>query len=114
MLVIEDELLVSMLIEDILLDEDCSVVGPFSNLPDALSAARHELVDVALLDVNLRGEMVYPVAEVLTERGIPFVFLSGYGSDAIPTDHPEWLACSKPFSPRELIKVLADRMQNSH
>lgn len=111
-LVIEDELLISMLIEDILFDEDCKVVGPFTNLADALSAARHETVDVALLDVNLRGELVYPVADILTERGIPFVFLSGYGKDAIPTGHPEWQACSKPFESKELVRILSQRIQD--
>jgi CheY-like chemotaxis protein len=112
-LVIEDELLVSMLIEDILVDQDCVIVGPFTNLPDALRAAENEMVDVALLDVNLRGEMVYPVADILTKRGIPFVFLSGYGPDAIPTGHPDWRACSKPFTPTDLVRALVDRIQDS-
>jgi CheY-like chemotaxis protein len=109
-LVIEDELLISMLIEDILMDQDCTIVGPFTNLSDALQAAHREMVDIALLDVNLRGEMVYPVADILAKRGIPFVFLSGYGPDAIPKGHPEWRACSKPFTPTDLVRVLADRI----
>lgn len=112
-LVVEDELLVSMLIEDILADEECQVIGPFTTVFDALSAARNEAIDIALLDVNLRGEKVYPVAEILTERGIPFVFLSGYGPDAIPDDHPGWRACSKPFSPNDLTRILTEQIQAS-
>jgi len=112
-LVVEDELLVSMLIEDILADEKCQVIGPFTNVFDATSAARNESVDIALLDVNLRGEKVYPVAEILTKRGIPFVFLSGYGTDAIPHDHPGWRACSKPFSPNDLTRILTEQIEGS-
>jgi CheY-like chemotaxis protein len=113
-LVVEDELLVSMLIEDVLVDAGCRVVGPFTNLSDALLAARNEAVDIALLDVNLRGEKVYPVADILTERGIPFVFLSGYGKKAIPNDRPNWRVCSKPFSPNDLIEILTERIQDSN
>jgi DNA-binding response OmpR family regulator len=101
-LVVEDELLISILIEDILVDEGCQVIGPFTNLPDALAAARSGGFDLALLDVNLRGDKVYPVAEILAEQSVPFLFLSGYGNDAIPDGHPEWRACSKPFTAAEL------------
>ncbi len=111
-LVIEDEVMISMLIEDVLVDAGCRVVGPFTNLSDALLAARNEAFDAALLDVNLRGEKVYPVADILTERGIPFVFLSGYGKNAIPDNHPEWRVCSKPFSPDDLIRTLTERIQD--
>jgi CheY-like chemotaxis protein len=114
-LVVEDELLVSMLIEDVLVGAGCRVVGPLTNLSDAILAARNEaVIDIALLDVNLRGEKVYPVADILTERGIPFVFLSGYGKTAIPNDRPSWRVCSKPFSPNDLIEILTERIQDSN
>ena len=112
-LVVEDELLISMLIEDILIDAGCRVVGPFTNLPDALLAVRNETFDVALLDVNLHGQKIYPVAEVLTEQCIPFVLVSGYGRDAIPNNRPEWRVCSKPFSPDELKRTLIERLQDN-
>jgi CheY-like chemotaxis protein len=112
-LVVEDELLVSMLIEDALVDAGCRIVGPFANLSDALLAARNEAIDIALLDVNLRGEKVYPVADILTERGIPFVFLTGYGKNAIPHNRPNWLVCSKPFSPNDLTQILTERIQDA-
>jgi DNA-binding response OmpR family regulator len=107
-LVVEDELLISMVIEDILADEGCQVIGPFTSLPDALAAAQRGGFDLALLDVNLRGEKVYPVAEILAEQGVPFMFLSGYGKDAIPGGHPEWRACSKPFTAAELTRRLSE------
>lgn len=105
-LVVEDEMLVAMLIEELVEDLGCVVVGPFANLTDALKAAEEEVFDLAILDVNLRGERVYPVAEVISARNIPFLLLSGYGQDAIPDGHPTWRACSKPFQVRELTRTL--------
>ncbi len=105
-MVVEDELLIAMLIEDTLTDRGYVVVGPFSNLPDALHAARTQPMDAALLDVNLRGERVYPVAEALEARGIPFLLLSGYGVDAVPANRAHWSTCSKPFMPGDLAKQL--------
>ncbi len=111
-LVVEDEFMIAMLIEETLVDRDCVVVGPFTNVPDALQAAEHTTLDGAVLDVNLRGEKVYPVAEMLASRGIPFLLLSGYGNDAIPANRPTWRACSKPFSPADLIGMLAEQIRS--
>jgi CheY-like chemotaxis protein len=112
-MVAEDELLVSMLIEDVLADAGCLLVGPFCNVPDALVAARDATIDIALLDVNLRGQKIYPAAEALAARGIPFLLLSGYGRDAVPLNHPEWEACAKPFKSDDLTNLLAARVQAS-
>lgn len=106
-------MLVSLLIEDMLADEQCVVVGPFSRLPDALVAARTENIDVAILDVNIDGDKVFPVAEILAARQIPFLFLSGYGQQAIPRDRPHWRVCSKPFRPQELAEMLVEQLQGS-
>ncbi|MGH7210386.1 MAG: response regulator [Acetobacteraceae bacterium] len=109
-MIVEDELLIAMLIEDTLAEQACVIVGPFAGVNDALEAARAETLDLAVLDVNLRGEKVYPVAEVLAARGVPFVLLSGYGKDAIPHDHPQWRTCTKPFDPRDLVAILAEQI----
>jgi DNA-binding response OmpR family regulator len=112
-MVVEDELLVAMMIEDILLDEECTVLGPYTNLADALQAATTEQMDLAVLDVNLRGEKIYPVARMLSDRGVPFLLLSGYGADAIPLDQPGWRACAKPFTPEDLTRMLGEQIQES-
>ncbi len=109
-LVVEDDLLVSMLIEDILGDHGCAVVGPFATLAHGLQAARSAALDLAVLDVNLRGERVYPVAEVLAQRRIPFLLVSGYGDDAVPAGHPDWRAITKPFHADGLVKALTARL----
>jgi CheY-like chemotaxis protein len=113
-LVVEDEALVSLLIEDMLTDHACAIVGPCATVPEALAAARDAAIDVALLDVNLAGRKVYPVADVLAGRRIPFLFLSGYGQSAIPRDHPEWRVCSKPFRATELIGMLRAQRAAGH
>jgi DNA-binding response OmpR family regulator len=105
-LVVEDEMLVSMLIEDLLADQQCEVVGPFSQVEPALKAAESERFDFALLDVNIAGTKVYPVAEAVAARQIPFLFLSGYGKDATPKDRPEWRVMSKPFKADDLVEKL--------
>jgi DNA-binding response OmpR family regulator len=102
-LVVEDESLVAMLLETALEDQQCVIVGPFARVPAALDAARQEQVDMALLDVNLAGEKVYPVAEALSARGVPFLLLSGYGEQALPPDKPDWPVFQKPFKIAELI-----------
>ena len=104
-------MLVSLLVEDMLADAGCVVVGPFARVPAALAAARVEAVDVALLDVNVAGEMVFPVAYALEERGIPFLFVTGYGQAALPPSRPRWRACAKPFQPQHLAECLARTME---
>ena len=110
-LVVEDEMLVSLLIEDMLADARCIVVGPFDRVSEALMAARTENIDLAVLDVNIEGVKVYLVAEMLAARHIPFLFLSGYGQQAVPSDRPDWRVCSKPFRPEELAGMLARQVQ---
>ena len=106
-LVVEDELMVAMGLELVLADAGYEVVGPLGRLDDALAAARVEEVDFALLDVNLRGAEVYPVADVLSGRGIPFTFLTGYGREALPARHAGGSILSKPFEASKLRATVA-------
>jgi CheY-like chemotaxis protein len=86
-LLVEDELLVSMALESTLQDSGATVIGPLARLKQALEAARREQIDAAVLDINLAGEKVFPVADLLAERGIPFVFYTGYSQDTLPPLH---------------------------
>ena len=106
-------MLISMLIEQILADQHCVIVGPFDRLSAAMEAAQTATIDLAVLDVNLAGTKVYPLAEALSRRGIPFLLLSGYGQAAVPPDHPDWHVCSKPFRPAVLVSMLRDQLSAS-
>lgn len=98
-LVIEDESLVAMLLETILEDMGCTVVGPESNIDDGLIAATTEAsLDAALLDVNVAGREVFPVAEALRARGVPFVFSTGYGEAGLPEHWRGNPTIQKPFT----------------
>jgi CheY-like chemotaxis protein len=105
-LVVEDEMLVALLIEDLLTDLGCIVLGPFNTVAKALRAALMEGFDLALLDVNVAGEKIFPVADALAARHIPFLLMSGYGENAIPPGHAERKVCSKPFKGNELTDML--------
>jgi len=106
-LVVEDEMLIAMLIEELLQTLGCHVVGPVATLEKALELARSETFDAALLDVTIRGGKVYPVAEALLARGIPFAFASGYRDWALPEalrNHPRLM---KPFNGKQLEQQVA-------
>lgn len=103
-------MMVSLLIEQILTLHRCIIVGPFDHLESALEAAQHEAIDVAVLDVNLNGVKVYPVAEALEARSIPFLLVSGYGRNAVPVDRPHWPICDKPFRVEELVTKLVAQL----
>lgn len=82
-LLVEDEAIVGMMMRDILLEHGLFVIGPCCSLREAMSSVGTAEVDCAILDLNLGGDPVYPVAEVLLARGIPFLFVTGYGRESI-------------------------------
>jgi len=83
-LVVEDEMLIAMLLEETLQSLGCIVVGPVSKLDVAVRLASEEMLDAAVLDVNIHGGKVFPAAEHLAARGIPFVLASGYTDWVLP------------------------------
>jgi CheY-like chemotaxis protein len=105
-LVVEDEMMVSMLIEDMLADLGCSVVGPASRLEEALVLARTSEIDCAVLDVNLGGQPIFPVADVLRERSCPFAFATGYGDAGLRDIDKGALVLQKPFREGDLARVI--------
>jgi CheY-like chemotaxis protein len=110
-LIVEDETITAMMLEDLVQDLGCEVVGPAGRLSDALELAAGEKLDAALLDVNLGGEAVYPVADVLAPRNVRMVFLTGYGAQGIPSAHAHCPVLGKPFRPQDLARLLAQALQ---
>jgi DNA-binding response OmpR family regulator len=105
-LVVEDELLIAMEIEDVLENMRCEVVGPTARLAVALQLASEEALDAAILDVTISGGKVFPVAEILLERQIPFLLASGYGDWALPENLRDRPRLTKPFTIEELEEHL--------
>lgn len=105
-LVVEDEAAISMLLEDMLLDFGCEVVGPAARLSKALEMAESESFVVAILDVNVAGEPIYPVAEAIVRRGLPLVFSTGYGGAGIREPFRDRPVVQKPFSQQDLKRTL--------
>lgn len=109
-LLVEDEVLVAMLVEDILTDLGCTVVGPAARLDAAIEAARSQDIDIAMLDVNLAGARVFPVADVLAGRGLPFIFMSGYGESGLEGPHTGRPVIEKPFNPDSIAEKLRETL----
>ena len=106
-LVVEDEMLVSMLLEDMLSDIGCTPVGPAMRIEPALTLVESVVFDIAILDVNLNGRESYPIAEALAARAIPFVFASGHTEDRLREEYRHIPSLRKPFRRNELERTLS-------
>ena len=106
-LVVEDEYMLAMDLKQDLEDASAVVIGPEPSVARAISRIASEpRIDAAVLDMNLDGEEVSAVADELLARGIPFIFASGYGDDAVATRFPGVATCSKPLNMRALLRAL--------
>lgn len=110
-LIVEDESLVAMLLETILEDMGCEPVGPAANVDDGLGLAQGDgVLDAALLDVNVAGRQVFPIAEALRRRGVPFVFSTGYGEGGLPEEWRGLPTLQKPFTEAAVRAALMKAM----
>ena len=107
-LVVEDEFLIRMLLEDMLSDLGHAVTAAAGSVGEAAELAKTSEFDLAILDVNLDGRDVYPVADILTERNLPFVFVTGYGGRGLPEAYRDRPTLQKPFQLEDLRKTLAN------
>ena len=105
-LVVEDESMVTMLIEDMLARLGCAVAGVAARLDEALHMVSSLGIDAAVLDLNLDGVRTYPVAEALAQKGIPFVVATGYGASGLPEPLRGSPVLSKPFRRQDLADAL--------
>jgi len=105
-LIVEDQIIIASAIRDSLLDMGADVVGPCLTLETAVDTASAAIFDAAVLDVWLHGQPCYPVADILTERGIPFIFTSGVNSEREPPKFHRVPRLMKPFSNQELHGAL--------
>ncbi len=113
-LVVEDWFPVAQQIQARLEELECIVVGPVPRLRKALSMARSEELDGAILDVDLNGERVYPVAAELQRRGIPFIFATGYQSPHVPAELRDAPRLEKPYTFDALINIMREVFGPKH
>ena len=106
LLVVEDEMLVALALEEMLGDFGCVVVDVACTLDRGLTLAGELALDGAILDINLGGEKVFPVAERLAERGVPFVFCTAYGTAALPPGFAKAPTLTKPYTEHRLRDLL--------
>jgi CheY-like chemotaxis protein len=107
-LVVEDELMIRMLLQDMLADLGHILAGEAGRIDEAVALARQVEFDVAILDVNLNGQPISPVVEVLLERRLPFVFATGYGARGVPEPYRTTPTLQKPFQADALAKAIDD------
>jgi CheY-like chemotaxis protein len=105
-LVVEDELMIRMLLQDMLADLGHTLAGEAGRIEDAVALARQGEYDIAILDVNLNGQPISPVVEVLLERGVPFVFATGYGQRGVPEHYRGSPTLQKPFQADALAEAI--------
>ena len=105
-LLVEDTVLVADLLTDVLQAAGCQVVGPVGRLAHGLALAARPELDGALLDVNLAGQYSFPIADALTARGVPFIFLTGYGDSIMPPPYRDAPRLAKPCDLDEMLALV--------
>lgn len=109
-LIVEDDAMISMMLQDLLEDMGCEVVSVASRLEEARRKSEADDFDVALLDVNLRGERTFPVAEAMQQRSRPFVLTTGYATTILPDSLRTATLLQKPYRRQDLESALWDAM----
>jgi CheY-like chemotaxis protein len=112
-LVVEDEMMIAMLIEDMLDEFGCVLVGPATTVPRALDLIGKERVEIAVLDLNLDGQDTYAIADALQQKNVPFIFATGYGSTGLRKEYGNRPVLQKPFQARDLETALAQALADS-
>ena len=109
-LIVEDDAIIAMMVEDLLQDFGCEVVATVARMEAAVEQARTLPLDFAMLDVNLGGEETFPVADILIERGVPFIFATGYGAHVASGRYEGALTLQKPYESRALREAVTQAL----
>lgn len=105
-LIVEDEAIIAMDLEMMLQDEGCDVVATVASVRAALEQIGKHEIDCAFLDINLGHEQVFPVADELARKGVPFALLSGHTKAVVPPAHLNRPALPKPYLKKDVLKIL--------
>lgn len=106
-LIVEDEPLLALHLEDLLVALGHEVIGPATRIAMAMELAHKSEIDFAILDINVAGTKSFPVADILRQRGIPFVFATGYGAEGLTDGYRDFPALRKPYAEEDLERTIA-------
>lgn len=114
-LVIEDDYFLAQDIARKVRGSGASILGPVSNVHDALEILKGAIsIDAAILDINLMGEMAYPIADALRARSTPFLFVTGYDTAQMPPDYRDVTCCQKPVETQAIANALLGLAMPDH
>jgi CheY-like chemotaxis protein len=103
---VEDEVMIRMMVSDMLEDLGYRVVAEAGEINEAMKLAQTAEFDIAILDVNVNGKVISPVAELIRARNLPFIFATGYGSSGLPEEYRDRPALQKPFQLETLARMI--------
>ena len=110
---VEDEVMIRMMVADMLEELGYSVAAEAGEISDALRLVQSTDFDLAILDVNVNGKVITPVAELIKARNLPFIFATGYGSSGLPEEYRDRPALQKPFQLESLAKMIEGALKNA-
>ena len=108
---VEDEVMIRMMVSDMLEELGYTVAAEAGEIGEALRLAETTYFDLAILDVNVNGKVISPVAEVIQSRGRPFIFATGYGAQGLPEEFRNRPTLQKPFQMETLAQVLSTTLK---
>lgn len=111
--IVEDEVLVALQLEDMLNSLGCHVLDPAQTFDQAARMLDTREFDLAVLDINLAGQVVYPLARRLADRGVPFVFTTAYSTSYVSKVWPEAPTLTKPYSELQLVRAIANALRKA-
>jgi CheY-like chemotaxis protein len=112
-LIVEDEIAILLLVEELLASLGCKVAATACHIAPAFATARDGAFDAAVLDINIAGETVYPVAEALVARNVPIVFSTGYGVQGVEAAWRDWPILQKPYRAEQLADALKSAIRRA-
>lgn len=110
-LIVEDETMIRMMVADMLGELGYTIAAETGDIDDAMTLARTAVFDIAILDVNVNGRLISPVADIIAARPRPFVFLTGYGTQGLPENYRDRPTLQKPFQMETLASILDSVMR---
>src|SRR5579863_10420708 len=103
---VEDEVMIRMMVADMLAELGYSIAAEAGEISEAIRLAQSAQFDLAILDVNVNGKVISPVADLIKARNRPFIFATGYGSSGLPAEYRDRPALQKPFQIESLAKMI--------